>query len=337
MGGMDRTSKTRATESVWRDKTVGVLMGGLSAEREISLLTGAAVCAALRELEYCIVEIDVDAQGEWLSAVRQVDVAFLALHGRFGEDGTVQAVLEMLGIPYTGSGVLASALAMNKPVAKRIWQTHQIPTPAWEIIKKETSWRLATLAYPVVVKPSTEGSSIGVSIVRSEETLGGALAEAFRFDAESLVEAYIPGQEVTVGILQDRVLGAMEVIAKGEFHSYQVKYTAGREEFVLPAPLPAPTYEKVLSIALAAHQTLGCAGYSRVDTRVTPQGDIFVLEVNSLPGLTGLSYLPRIAAYAGLSYSDLIEAILDYATLHMPRPQRVRSERGQPSNRKGGC
>lgn len=332
MSGTSGMSRTSSTGAVWRDKTVGVLMGGLSAEREISLLTGAAVCAAFRELGYHIVEIDVDTQGEWLSAIRQVDVAFIALHGKFGEDGTVQAVLEMLGIPYTGSGVLASALAMNKPLAKRIWQTHQIPTPAWEIVKKEASWRLATLSYPVVVKPSAEGSSVGISIVRSEQTLGSALAEAFRFDAESLVEAYIPGQEVTVGILKDRALGAMEVIARGEFHSYEVKYTAGREEFLLPAPLPPPVYEQVLATALAAHQALGCTGYSRVDTRVTPQGEIFVLEVNSLPGLMGLSYLPRIAAYAQLSYSGLIEAILDHATLHM---QLQPEKEHQPSG-KGG-
>ncbi len=301
----------------WRERTVGVLLGGMSAEREISLRTGGAVCEALRGLGYEVAAIEVGADGEWLSAVRQVDVAFIALHGKFGEDGTVQAVLEVLGVPYTGSGVLASALAMNKPMAKRIWHTHEIPTPAWEVIDTRTAeWKLSRLAFPVVVKPSAEGSSVGVSIVRSSQSLSDALAEASRFDAVSLVEAYIHGQEVTVGILGEQTLGAMEVIAKGNFHSYEVKYTAGREEFLMPAPLAPEVYERVLKIALEAHRALGCSSYSRVDTRVTKQGRIFVLEVNSLPGLTELSYLPRIAAHAGLDYGTLVEAILQHAGLH---------------------
>ncbi len=300
-----------------REKTVGVLLGGVSAEREISLRTGGAVCKALRGLGYDVVGIEVEADGVWLTEVRQVDVAFIALHGKFGEDGTVQAVLEVLGVPYTGSGVLASALAMNKPLAKRIWQTHEIPTPAWEVIDLQMAERkLSSLSLPVVVKPSAEGSSVGVSIVRSGQSLPDALTEASRFDAVSLVEAYIHGQEVTVGILGEQTLGAMEVIAKGEFHSYEVKYTAGREEFLMPAPLAPEVYAQVLKIALEAHRALGCSGYSRVDTRVTEHGQIFVLEVNSLPGLTELSYLPRIAAYAGLDYEALVEAILQRASLH---------------------
>lgn len=302
----------------WRDKKVGVLLGGLSAEQEISRLTGTAVCEALRERGYAVTPIELHVDGAWIAQVRQTDVVFIALHGKFGEDGTVQGVLELLGVPYTGSGVLASALAMHKPVAKQLWQAHGLPTPAWQMIKKDAPCPL-TLPYPVVVKPSAEGSSVGVSIVRSAETLPAALDAAFRYDPHALVETFIPGQEVTVGILSERALGAMEVIAKGEFHSYDVKYTAGREEFLLPAPLPPPVYERVLNVALTAHQTLGCGGYSRVDTRVNTHGEVFLLEVNSLPGLTTLSYLPRIAAYAGLAYGDLVEAILQSATLHVQR------------------
>jgi D-alanine-D-alanine ligase len=305
----------------WHDRKVGVLFGGLSAEREISCLTGAAVCLALRERGYAVVEIEVMADGRWIEQTREADVAFIALHGKFGEDGNVQGVLELLGVPYTGSGVLASALAMNKPMAKRVWQWHGLPTPQWQIRERDNPGCLTDLAYPVVIKPSTEGSSVGVSIVRSEEGVRGALAEALRYDGQALVEAYIPGKEVTVGILGGRALAAMEVIAKGEFHSYAVKYTAGREEFLLPAPLPSTVYQHVLDIALAASQALGCTGYSRVDTRVNLQGEIFLLEANSLPGLTTLSYLPRIAAYAGLNYGDLIEAILQQATLHIQRSQ----------------
>lgn len=303
----------------WRGSTVGVLFGGFSAEREISCLTGTAVCQALRERGYAVLEIDVATDGAWIGRLREVDVVFIALHGKFGEDGTVQGVLELLGVPYTGSGVLASALAMNKPMAKRIWQVHGLPTPMWQVVDKGEPWQLQNLTYPVVVKPSSEGSSVGVSIVYTGEQVGGALAEAFRYDTQALVEAYIPGKEVTVGILGEQALAAMEVIAKGEFHSYEVKYTAGREEFILPAPLPPAVYQRVLDLALAASRTLGCTGYSRVDTRVTAQGDIFLLEVNSLPGLTAFSYLPRIAAYTGLSYGDLIEAILQQATLHIQR------------------
>lgn len=305
--------------SRWRGSTVGVLFGGFSAERDISRLTGSAVCQALRERGYTVRAIEVAPDGAWIGRLREVDVAFIALHGKFGEDGTVQGVLELLGVPYTGSGVLASALAMNKPMAKRIWQVYGLPTPAWQVVEQGGSCQVRDLTYPLVVKPSSEGSSVGVGIVHSGEQLQKALAEAFRYDTQALVEAYIPGQEVTVGILGGQALAAMEVIAKGEFHSYEVKYTPGREEFVLPAPLPPAVYQRVLDLALAAARALGCTGYSRVDTRVTAQGEVFLLEVNSLPGLTALSYLPRIAAHAGLSYADLIEAILQQATLHIYR------------------
>jgi D-alanine-D-alanine ligase len=302
----------------WRDRKVGVLLGGISSEREISRVTGEAVCQALRERGYTVTPIEVEANCAWMAQVRETDVVFIALHGKFGEDGTVQGTLELLGVPYTGSGVLASALAMNKPMAKKVWQAHGLPTAAWQVIEKDAPWQL-TLPYPVVVKPSAEGSSVGVSIARSLETFHGGLAEAFRYDPRVLIEAYIPGKEVTVGILGEKALGAMEVIAKGEFHSYEVKYTAGREEFILPAPLPPQVYERVLTVALGAHKTLDCRGYSRVDTRVTPQGEVFLLEVNSLPGLTPLSWLPRIAAHAGLNYGDLVEIILQAARLQIQR------------------
>jgi D-alanine-D-alanine ligase len=303
---------------MWRGKRVGVLIGGLSAEREISYLTGAGVCGALQERGYATSPIEVDATGAWISHVREVDVVFIALHGKFGEDGTVQGVLEMLRIPYTGSGVLASALAMNKPLAKRVWQTYGLPTPAWQEMHAKVTEALV-LPYPVVVKPSAEGSSVGVSIVRSAEALPACLAEAFRYDSTVLIECYIPGKEVTVGIVGGQALGAMEVIAKGEFHSYEVKYTAGREEFVLPASLSPSVYDRVLQLALSAHRALGCGSYSRVDTRVNDAGEVFLLEVNSLPGLTALSYLPRIAAYAGLNYGDLVETILDQAAVQNDR------------------
>ena len=305
---------------MWRNKKVGVLFGGISTEREVSLMTGEAVCQALRDRGYDITPIEVAADGAWMGRVRDMAVVFLALHGKFGEDGAVQGFLELAGVPYTGSGVLASALAMNKPMAKRIWMTQALPTPQWQVVAKSETWELRKeLTCPVVIKPCAEGSSVGVSIVRSQTELHAGFAEAFRYDTQALVEAYIPGKEVTVGIVGDRALGAMEVIAKGEFHSYEVKYTAGREEFLLPAPLASDVYDQVLAVALAAHRALECAGYSRVDTRVNAQGEVFLLEVNTLPGLTSFSYLPRIAEYAGFSYCDLVEEILRRAMLHIQR------------------
>ena len=301
------------------EQLVGVLWGGLSAEREISRLTGEAVCAALETRGHRVRSIPVEPDGAWIAQAQKTDVVFIALHGKFGEDGAVQGVLETLGIPYTGSGVLASAVAMNKPMAKRIWQTHALPTPDWQLVEQGTPAERAVRSYPVVVKPVAEGSSVGVSIVHSEAGLTPALTQALRYDTACLVEAYIPGKEVTVGILKGQAIGAMEVIAKGEFHSYEVKYTPGREEFLMPAPLPEATYAQVLKLARQAHRAVGCSGYSRVDMRVSPAGEIFLIELNSLPGLTALSYLPRIAAHHGLSYEDLVEAILRQAALHIPR------------------
>ena len=204
-------------------------------------------------------------------------------------------------------------------MAKRIWQTYALPTPDWQIVEQGPPVEQAVRSYPVVVKPIAEGSSVGVSIVHSEAMLTPALTQAFQYDTACLVEAYIPGKEVTVGIIEGQAIGAMEVVAKGEFHSYDVKYTPGREEFLMPAPLPEVTYVQVLKLARQAHRAIGCSGYSRVDMRVSPAGEIFLIELNSLPGLTALSYLPRIAAHHGLSYEDLVEVILQQATLHIPR------------------
>ena len=301
------------------EQLVGVLWGGLSAEREISRLTGEAVCAALETRGYRVRSISVEPDGAWIAQAQKTDVVFIALHGKFGEDGAVQGVLETLGIPYTGSSVLASAVAMNKPMAKRIWQTYALPTPDWQIVEQGPPAEQAVRSYPVVVKPIAEGSSVGVSIVHAEAMLTPALTQAFQYDTACLVEAYIPGKEVTVGIIKEQAIGAMEVVAKGEFHSYEVKYTPGREEFLMPAPLPEATYAQVLKLARQAHCAIGCSGYSRVDMRVSPAGEIFLIELNSLPGLTALSYLPRIAAHHGLSYEDLVEVILQQATLHIPR------------------
>ncbi|WP_191966154.1 D-alanine--D-alanine ligase [Oryzomonas japonica] len=301
-----------------KDKRIGVLMGGLSAEREVSLNSGAAVHKALVAQGYDAIAIDV---GRDLAAVLEregVQAAFIALHGRYGEDGCIQGLLELLQIPYTGSGVLASALAMHKLFSKQTFTASGILTAPFRHFRRGEVVRLPELPFglPLVVKPVQEGSSVGISIVREEKQLAPALELAFRHDNEILVEQYIKGQEVQVGILEDRPVGAIEIVPKGEFYDYEAKYTDGMAEHIFPARLSVPLYEKALQTGLAAHRSLGCSGYSRVDLLVTADGECYVLEVNTLPGMTALSLLPEIAAKgAGLSFEALVSRIIDAATL----------------------
>jgi D-alanine-D-alanine ligase len=292
-----------------------VLAGGLSSEREISERSARSVEAALRSRGYDAQMVAVDRHVADRLAEARVEVAFNALHGRYGEDGCIQGLLEVLAIPYTGAGVLGSALAMNKWVAKRLLCALGIASPAGLLVTPTGPPPTISLPLPVVVKPNGEGSTNGVSIIHEPGALEGALAEARSYDAEVLVEEYIPGREVTVAILHDRALAAMEVIPLGaEFHTYEVKYTPGREEFVLPAPLGAD-YQGVLDLALSTHRALFAGAYSRVDLRVRPDGKMFVLECNTLPGLHELGWYPAMAAHAGIGFEDLIETILDAATL----------------------
>jgi len=302
-----------------KSKKIGVLMGGLSAEREVSLKSGAAVHQALLAQGYHSVAIDV---GRDLAAVlvqEKVEAAFIALHGRYGEDGCVQGLLELLQIPYTGSGVLASALAMHKLYSKQTFTSAGILTAPFHHFRRGEQVRITDLAFglPLVVKPVQEGSSVGVTIVREEGQLDAALACAFRHDSEILVEQYIKGQEVQVGILDDRPIGAIEIVPKNEFYDFEAKYTDGMAEHIFPARLEPALYEKAQQIGLAAHHALGCSGYSRVDLLVTGAGECYVLEVNTLPGMTALSLLPEIAARgAGLPFEALVERIIKSATLH---------------------
>ncbi|MGD0585969.1 MAG: D-alanine--D-alanine ligase [Oryzomonas sp.] len=301
-----------------KDKKIGVLMGGLSAEREVSLNSGAAVHQALLAQGYDAVAIDV---GRDLAAVLEregIQAAFIALHGRYGEDGCIQGLLELMRIPYTGSGVLASALAMHKLFSKQTFTASGILTAPFRHFRRGEPVRSAELPFglPLVVKPVQEGSSVGVSIVREEKQLAPALELAFRHDSEILLEQYIKGQEVQVGILDDRPIGAIEIVPKGEFYDYEAKYTDGMAEHIFPARLAPPLYEKALQTGLAAHRSLGCNGYSRVDLLVTAYEECYVLEVNTLPGMTALSLLPEIAAKgAGLSFEALVARIVESATL----------------------
>jgi len=297
-----------------RAKKIGVLMGGLSAEREVSLNSGAAVLAALVANGYRAVGIDVGRDLGARLAEEGIEVAFIALHGRFGEDGSVQGLLEMMGIPYTGSGVLASALAINKVFSKVMFRSAGLTVAPYQVLRRGEQLNLA-FALPVVVKPSQEGSSVGVSIVREPGQMEAALSEAFKYDKEILIERFIEAREVQVGILDGEALGAIEIVPKGEFYDFEAKYTAGGAEHILPARLPAAIYADVLRAGEKAHASLGCDCYSRVDFLVTSAGECYILEVNTLPGMTDLSLLPEIARGAGIDFAQLVERVLLAASL----------------------
>jgi D-alanine-D-alanine ligase len=304
--------------SMGKTRKIGVLFGGLSAERDVSLKSGAAVHQALLAQGYDAVAIDVGRDLADVLSREGVETAFIALHGRYGEDGCVQGLLELMQIPYTGSGVLASALAMHKLYSKQAFAACGILTAPFRCFRRDDAVILSELPFtlPLVVKPVQEGSSVGVSIVREECQLTAALELAFRYDDEILVEKYIKGQEVQVGILDDRPVGAIEIIPRNEFYDFEAKYTDGMAEHVFPARLGSELYEKAQQTGLASHRALGCRGYSRVDLLVTTDGDCYVLEVNTLPGMTALSLLPEIAAKgAGLSFEALVSCIIESAAL----------------------
>jgi len=301
-----------------KSKRIGVLLGGLSAERDVSLKSGAAVHQALVAQGYNAVAIDVGRDLPEVLRREGVEVAFIALHGRYGEDGCVQGLLELLQIPYTGSGVLASALAMHKRYSKQTFAASGILTAPFCCYRRGETFVLADLpfALPLVVKPVQEGSSVGVSIVREEIQMAKALELAFHHDDEILVELFIKGQEIQIGILDDRPIGAIEIVPKNEFYDFEAKYTDGMAEHVFPARLEPELYEKAQQTGLAAHRALGCKGYSRVDLLVTAAGECYVLEVNTLPGMTALSLLPEIAAKgAGLQFETLVSRIIESAAL----------------------
>ena len=301
------------TREELKTKKIGVLMGGLSAEREVSLKTGEAVRKALLSLGYDAVAIDVDRDIAQVLVREWVDVAFIALHGRYGEDGVIQGLLEMMGVPYTGSGVLASALAMDKIFSKKVFAQSGLEIARYVVLRRGEHPDPASFGFgfPVVVKPSREGSSVGVSIVKREEDLAEALSLAFRYDPEALVEEYIKGREIQVGILEGKAIGAIEIVPKNEFYDFEAKYVAGMADHIIPPPgLTPDLYEKILHIGVEAHKNLGCCGYSRVDLLVNETGSCYVLEVNTLPGMTATSLLPEIAQWAGIPFDELVERIL---------------------------
>jgi len=314
---------------------IGVLMGGPSSEREISLKSGKAVYEALKQLELdvCAVEIETDNQKENMRLIksRKIDCAFLALHGRFGEDGGIQRILEMLKTPYTGSGVLASKLAMDKVYSRQIFEVHGLRVPKYKAIEKKcyniNCKSYTNLHLPLVVKPAGGGSSIGLSIVYEEQGLGEAIGLAFRFDERIIIEEYIKGRELTVGILDEKALPVIEIIPKRTFFDYEAKYQSGLTRYIVPAELEESILRGAKDAALSAHKLLGCFGCSRVDMILNKEGIPFILEVNTIPGLTSTSLLPKAAKATGIGFHDLCLKLIKLAYERRPCGDLVRAIR----------
>lgn len=342
---------------------VALIMGGRSSEREISLRTGHGIAQALRSLGHDVLAVDA-ANGRLLvpgeeirgaldsgtggttalergistavanaDAVNGADVVFLALHGGAGEDGTVQALLELAGRPYTGSGVLASALAMNKAMAKRIFEHEGIPTPRWQLVAAGGHVGSgappgvvnveALGGYPLIVKPNAEGSTVGLTVVEHADALPAALALAGFHGPETLVEEFIPGRELTVAVLGDEALPIVEIVPKGGHYDYEHKYTAGMSTYQCPADLPEPVAERIRDLGLRAASALGCQGVARTDFRLAPNGEAYCLEVNTIPGMTPTSLVPMAAKARGISYDELVARMLDLAVTDWESRHRV--------------
>ncbi|MCP9468574.1 MAG: D-alanine--D-alanine ligase [Nitrospira sp.] len=316
------------------DARIGVLMGGWSSERDISLKTGHAVHQSLLRLGYDAVSIDVGDRLLHDLKEQKIGVAFLALHGQGGEDGTIQGFLETIGIPYTGSGVRASAVGMNKVVTKTLLAAHGVPVPPGAVVRRGEGppfskiLKNAKLKLPVVVKPASQGSTIGVTIVRRPADWKNALAVAHQYDDEVVIEAFIPGREITVAVLggsggKTEVLPAVEIVAPGGFYDFAAKYQKGKTTYRCPAPLPARVSKHVTDLGRRTFAALGCEGAARVDFRVTPRGRPYVLEINTVPGMTETSLLPMAAAKAGIDYDRLVECILQSALDRAASPVRA--------------
>ena len=335
-------------------------MGGTSSERDVSLASGLRVAAALRSRGHVVSAVDTAngalTEGEErtmlasgvmrtlppetealtrlaretlptsvhrLPTPAETDVVFLGLHGGQGEDGTIQALLDLTGVPYTGSGHLASALAMDKDLSKRLFRVAGVTTPDWQMVRRcdpetwrSSSWVGATVAelgLPVIVKPSKQGSTVGLSLVKSRDDVVSAITEAFRHDDEVMIEQFIPGRELTVGILGDEPLPVGEIIPKHEIYDYECKYTPGMAQEVFPASITEAQRIVVQALAQKAFRALKLAGCARIDFRMTDEGTFYCLEANTLPGMTELSLIPQAAAAAGISFPELCERIVQLA------------------------
>ncbi|MDI6808784.1 MAG: D-alanine--D-alanine ligase [Candidatus Eisenbacteria bacterium] len=330
-------------------KKVVVLMGGTSAERNVSLSSGKGITLALEKKGWSVIPIDtglgrvlprselellphtsstqvVAVKNEEravdvvkMKEVKDTDVVFIALHGGIGEDGTLQALLDLVGVSYTGSGVLASALAMDKVMAKRVFIANGIPTPEWFLLSSKDSVQEyessvdALGGYPVVVKPNDQGSTVGTTIVEKKSALGEAVECACRYSNEILVERYIPGREITVAVLGDEVLPIVEIEPENEMYDYECKYTKGKSKYTVPAKLSVEKTREIQELGLRAFRALKCSGFARVDLRLSPEGKPYCLELNTVPGMTETSLVPMAAKAVGIDFPELIERICELA------------------------
>jgi D-alanine-D-alanine ligase len=345
-------------------RRVAVIMGGESRERDVSRVTGTAVAKALSERSWDVVLIDTEegitpfdgggppigtqppdvvasersvAAGpsaivEFVRRLVDVDAVWIALHGGWGEDGTVQALFELIGVPYTGSGVLGSALAMDKDRAKRVMRASGVPTPEWMMLRwspgspppaADVARVVERFPGDIVVKPNSEGSTVGLNVVREGEDPRAALETAARYDDRVLVEPFIAGRELTVAILGHEALPVVEIIPEGGVYTYEAKYTRGKSRYECPAQLPAELAAKVRATSVAVYDALGCEGFARVDYRLANDGGLHCLEVNTIPGMTPLSLVPMAAKAAGLSFAELVERILELAIARGPHRRRA--------------
>lgn len=298
---------------------IGVLMGGPSTEREISLKSGRAVYENLKQFGLAVSAIDIktDDKAENIRLIRthRINCAFLALHGHFGEDGQIQEILDTLKIPYTGSGVNASRLAMDKIASRHIFELNGLSVPKYKPLDKNSYVKLSdnNLTLPWVIKPATHGSSIGLSIIDKKEGLAQALGLAFGFDERVIIEEFIKGREITVGILDEQTLPAIEIIPKKRFFDYEAKYQPGMTDYIVPAKLEVRVLKQINAAALAAHRLLGCFGCSRVDMILSRDNRPFILEVNTIPGLTETSLLPKAAKTKGIDFVQLCIKLIELA------------------------
>jgi D-alanine-D-alanine ligase len=302
-----------------------VLMGGTSAEREVSLKSGTAVAKALRSKGYQVEALDFNSN--IINKIQELrpEVVFIALHGKPGEDGSVQGLLDLLGVPYTGSDLATSAICIDKILTKKYLQLEGIPTAPYQIIS-QSDYRqdvqsfchnlVGQLGLPLVVKPPAQGSSIGTMIVRNEAQIGPALEQAFLYDSDVLVEQYIAGSEVTVAILGNReveVLPIIEITSVNEFYDYDSKYTQGKCQHIIPARISQEIQQKITRIAENTYRSLGCRGFARVDFRIDESGNPYVLEVNTIPGMTEMSLVPDAARAAGIDFTELVDRVVKLA------------------------
>jgi D-alanine-D-alanine ligase len=334
---------------------ITVLTGGTSSERDVAIASAVQIVAALRSRNHEVAVVDTARgyipmadEGRLLSGsvgveppsidelhnlerglflsglgnlavIRDADVLFLALHGGRGEDGTIQTLLEVVSVPYTGSSPLGSAMAMDKDVSKRLFRDAGIPTADWAMAPVKQAEVEASFGWPVVVKPSKQGSTVGLTVVKDRSGYQEAVELASRYDDEVMIERFVPGRELTVGVLEGKPLAVGEIIPRHEIFDYECKYTPGMSEEIFPADLPGPVARECQRLAVLAHEVLKLGGYSRVDFRLTPAGEAFCLEVNTLPGMTATSLLPQSARAVGIEFPDLCERICRTAQLGRPQ------------------